>query len=59
VASDAPSPERVALASAMVAVQTGRSIEAALQLLEETALATDCTLDELAVMVIDRDVDFG
>jgi hypothetical protein len=43
----------------MVAVQTGRSIEAALQLLEETALATDCALDELVVMVIDREVDFS
>jgi AmiR/NasT family two-component response regulator len=49
---------RVALASGMVAEQAGCSVDAALLLLNQRARSTDCTLDELAEMVIDRNIDF-
>jgi AmiR/NasT family two-component response regulator len=49
---------RVALASGIVAEQTGCSIAAALILLNETAHARACTLEELAGKVIDHQVDF-
>jgi hypothetical protein len=49
---------RVAIASGIVSEQSGCSVEAARQLLYEWANATDCTVDEVAGMVIDHEIRF-
>ena len=49
---------QVAQASRMVSMQAGCNIDAAIELMKTLASETDCTLDEIATIVIDREVRF-
>jgi len=49
---------RVAQASGMVSVQAECNLAAAILLMRQLAHDTDTTLDEIAIMVIDRDIRF-
>ena len=49
---------RVYQAQGMVAVQAGCSIEAALAMMQDTADATEVTLEELADEIVERNVRF-
>ena len=50
---------RVAQASGMVAVQAACRLAAAIALMEQLAVDSDSTLEEIAVLIIERDVRLG
>ena len=48
----------VAQASVTVSAQAGCDVQAAIELMTTLAFDTDCTLEEIATMVIDSEVRF-
>jgi hypothetical protein len=55
---DAAASERISRACDIFVAQTGRPAKDALERLRELADATDTSLDELAGMLIDGEIDF-
>jgi AmiR/NasT family two-component response regulator len=51
--------DRVAQASGMVSIQANCTIAEALELMRSLAFDTDSTLDEVATLIIEREIRLG